>query len=292
MADLKIAEKTFDLKQVFRDKSPKLSKWIPGFVYAYLNRKLHIPELNEFLNLNRDKMGLAFIDAAVERIGINFEVTGIDNVPPTGKYTLASNHPLGGPEGLGLLQIIGKVRKDLKFLSNDILMGVPNLKMLFVPVNKHGSNQKNVELFNKAFAELGMLMIFPAGMVSRKIDGKIRDFFWKSSYLTRSIKYNRTVIPVHIDGKNSKFFYNLAYWRTKLGIKANLEMFLLSDEMFKQEGNNVKVTIGKPTDMSIFDDRMSFIKWSAIYKEFVYKLKYNPNLEFNEDYLSTLDLTS
>lgn len=292
MSDLKITEKTLDLKKIFREKSPRFSKWIPGFVYSYLTRKLHLDELNEFMYKSIDKIGLDFIDEAIERLGINFRVVGLENIPLNGKYTMASNHPLGGPEGLGLMQIVGKVRKDLKFLTNDILMGIPNLKMLFVPVNKHGSNQKNIEFYNKAFSDDGILLIFPAGMVSRKQNGKIRDFFWKSSYITRSIKNNRTIIPVHIDAKNSKFFYNLANLRTKLRIKANLEMFLLSDEMFKQKGNDVKVTIGKAIDMTIFNERMNFRKWSAIVKDYVYKLKDHPDLIFNEAYLKTIGITS
>ena len=286
MKDIVITEKTLDIKKVFRDKAPGLSRWIPGFVYAYLRKKLHERDLNEFLFLNKDKMNFEFVDASLERLGVSFEVIGEENIPRTGKYTLAANHPLGGPEGLGLMQIVGRIRKDISFLSNDILMTIPNLKALFTPVNKHGSNAEYVELFNQAFESDNMILIFPAGMVSRKQQGLIRDLVWKSSFISRAIKYNRTIIPCFVDGQNSSFFYNLALLRTKLGIKANLEMFLLPDEMFKHDGKTIQVTIGRPIPSSTFDARMNKHKWSELVKQYVYELKDQPDLVFDDAYIS------
>jgi len=183
------------------------------------------------------------------------------------------------------MKIVGGKRKDFSFLANDILMTIPNLKMFFTPVNKHGSNDDYVNYFNEAFASDQMILIFPAGMVSRKQNGKIRDLVWKSSFITRSVKNGRGIVPVHIDGKNSNFFYNLGHFRSRLKIKANLEMFLLSDEMFKQKGKVINVTIGKAINSEIFDKRMNNRKWAALVKEYVYELKDKPDLLFDNDYI-------
>ena len=285
MNDIVITEKTLDVKKVFRQKAPGLSRWIPGFVYAYLKKKLHQQEMNEFLFRNRDKVGLDFVDAAIERLGVDIKVTGLENVPPAGKYTLAANHPLGGPEGLALMQVVGRIRKDLTFLSNDILMSIPNLKMLFTPVNKHGSNTEYLKLFNKAFEAENIVLIFPAGMVSRKQGGKIRDLVWKSSFISRAVKYHRDIIPCYVNGKNSAFFYNLARFRTWIGLKANLEMFLLPDEMFKQEGRPLKMTFGKAIPYTIFDNRMNKHDWAGLMKKYVYELGENPELVFDDSYI-------
>jgi len=288
MSDLKITKNTFDLKKVFRDKGSGIHKWIPGFVWAYLNRKLHVGDLNEFMFKNKDKMGLDFVRAGIERLGVKYEIIGIENLNQEGKLTLAANHPLGGPEGLALMQIVGDQKKEFTFLSNDILMSVPNLKMLFTPVNKHGSNADYFELFNESFSSDKMVVIFPAGMVSRRQNGEIRDLLWRSSFITRSVKNKRFIIPVHIGGKNSNWFYFLGVFRTKLKLKANLEMFLLPDEMFKQKDKTIKFTIGKPIDSAILDERFNHREWSGIVKDYVYKLKDNPDLLFDEKYVASV----
>lgn len=290
MNEIVITEKTLDVKKVFREKAPGLSKWIPGFIYSFIARKVHQKDLNDFLYQNKDKMGLDFIEASLKRLDIKINIVGLENIPSIGRVTVAANHPLGGPEGMGLLKVVGKVRKDLTFLTNDILMSIPNLKSLFTPVNKHGSNNEYVRLFQQAFESDNAVLIFPAGLVSRKQNGKIEDLIWKSSFISRAIKYDRTIVPCHIDGKNSNFFYNLARLRRFLKIKANLEMFLLPDEMFKQEGKTITFTFGKPVSNTIFDDRMNRHKWSALFKRYVYALKDDPDLIFDDEYIRTKTL--
>lgn len=290
MNDIVITKKTLDVKKVFQEKAPAISKWIPGFVYSFIKRKVHQREINEFLFENKDKFGLDFIEAALKRLDIKIKVNGLDNIPVSGKITIAANHPLGGPEGMGMMKVVGKVRKDITFLTNDILMSIPNLKAFFTPVNKHGSNTDYVQLFKQAFEGEHAVLIFPAGLVSRKQNGKIEDLIWKSSYISRAIKYDRTIVPCHIDGKNSNFFYNLSRVRGFLKIKANLEMFLLPDEMFKQQGKTITFTFGKPVPNTIFDNRMNRHKWSALFKRYVYELKDNPALVFDDEYIRTMTL--
>lgn len=288
MNDIVITENTLDVKKVFQDKAPGLSRWIPGFVYSFIKRKIHQRELNEFLFENRDKMNFDFIEASLKRLEIKVKAIGLENIPAAGKITVAANHPIGGPEGLGLIKVVGQVRKDITFLTNDILMSIPNLKALFTPVNKHGNNTEYVKLFQQAFESESAVLIFPAGLVSRKQNGRIEDLIWKSSYISRAKKYDRTIVPCHIDGRNSDFFYNLARLRSFLRIKSNIEMFLLPDEMFKQQGKTVTFTFGKPVPNTIFDERMNRHKWSALFKRYVYDLKDNPELVFDEEYIRSM----
>jgi putative hemolysin len=290
MNEVNITDKTLDLKKVFESKSPAISKWIPGFIFAYLKKKIHQDWINEFLFRNKDKMGLDFVDAAIEEIGIRFKIRGIENIPSSGKYTLAANHALGGADGLGIIQMVGKIRKDFTFLTNDILLLLPNLKTLFTPVNKHGSNSENMQYINQAFEAENLLLIFPAGLVSRKINGEIKDLVWKSSFVSRSVKNQRNIIPMHVEGRNSSFFYNFANWRKRLGIKANLEMFLLPDELVKQKNKTVTFTIGKPIPWTLFSTDISFRNWSQIIREYVYELGKNPELVFDHQYLENRNL--
>jgi putative hemolysin len=90
------------------------------------------------------------------------------------------------------------------------------------------------------------VLFFPAGLVSRKRKGVIADLPWKKTFISKARKHKRKIVPVYIDGQNSKFFYNLANLRKRLGMKTNIEMLYLVDEMYNQYDKEVNVFIGKP----------------------------------------------
>jgi len=102
------------------------------------------------------------------------------------------------------------------------------------------------------------------------------------SFIAKAVQHKRDIVPVFIDGTNSKFFYNLSNIRTRLGVKANLEMFYLPDEMFKQKGKTITLTFGKPIPYSVFDKSFSPVEWAQKVKEHVYKLTNDQNREFNK----------
>jgi putative hemolysin len=184
-------------------------------------------------------------------------------------------------DGIGLLFETGKLRKDVMFPVNDLLLNLPNLYELFIPVNKHGSNAENIKLFNDTFASDVVILYFPAGLVSRKQNGMIKDIEWKKTFLTKARAYNRDIIPVYISGRNSNFFYNLANIRKSLGIKANIEMLFLPHEMYKYHNKTISLTYGKPIPIEVFDKRKPDQEWASLLREHVYKLEANPDQEFN-----------
>lgn len=289
MADLKITEKTISVREIFMKKNPRLAKLIPNFVYEYIRKIAHEDFANSILYDHKDKQGVDFVNAALGDMNSNIIIHGLDNIPKNGKCTLISNHPLGGFDGLALMKVVGKVRKDFYFLANDILMMVPNLKPLFVPVNKHGSNQEYREIMNKTFSDDNIILIFPAGMVSRKIDGKIQDLDWKYSFLTQSRRNKRDIIPVFIDGHNSNKFYNIGLWRKRLGIKTNVEMFYLVDELFSFGNQPLNIYIGKPISYKVIDKSKPIKEWSLIFRKFVYSLKENIDLTFNKEFIESCE---
>ena len=267
-------KKLIDLDAVFKSKNPRLYRWLPRFVMTLLKKIVHQDETNKFLNDHTNDDAFEFSAAVVKDAEITFEVFNMDRVPKTGGCILACNHPLGALEGMCLIVELQKVRSDLKFIVNDLLLNVHNIKSLLVGVNKHGrSSAESLKMVNELFSSDQLIVLFPSGMVSRKIAGVIEDLKWKKTFITRSRLFNIPVIPVYIDAKNSNFFYNLCNLRMKLGIKANLEMFFLVDEMHKQKGKHIPIVFGDLIQPSMFTNIKTDEQWASELKNEVYKLK-------------------
>ncbi|MEO5571038.1 MAG: 1-acyl-sn-glycerol-3-phosphate acyltransferase [Bacteroidia bacterium] len=270
------SNKFIDVEKIFYDKNPRLAGLLPRFILNYIRRMIHQDEVNEFIEKHKDSYEFDWLRAGLERFKVKIISKGEELIPLQGGFIIASNHPLGGFDALALLDVISHRRKDLKFIVNDILLQLKNLKGLFIGVNKHGKNaQKNLSSIDDLYASEKGVLIFPAGLVSRKQNGIIKDLEWKKSFITKAKKYKRNVIPVHIEGENTNRFYNLANWRKRIGIKANIEMFYLVDEMFKQENKTIAITIGTPVPWTVFDKSKTDNEWAQWVKEKVYDLKFN-----------------
>lgn len=268
------ADKYIVVRDVIRNKNPNLLRWMPRFVLRYLERIVHEKDINDVMDHIGHLEGLDFVDALLtQELGVRVVLEGAENIPLEGGVIFASNHPLGGLDGIAFMHAVGKYRKDVKFLVNDILLNIKNLKPLFVPVNTLGpQGRRNLALIEEAYADEHALLVFPAGLVSRKKDGKIRDLEWKKSFIAKAKKYQKNIIPVHIDGRNSDFFYNLARWRERLGVKVNLEMLYLADELFAQRGQTVTIRIGEPLPYTTFDSSKSEKEWAEDLKKRVYSM--------------------
>ena len=268
-----MSKKFIDIDEIFKSKNPKLFRVFPKFIVSYLKRVVHQDQMNDFIDRNGHLFGIDFVNAIITEFGIQIKVKGIENLPQNGGCILAANHPLGGLDAIALMQQVAEKRTDFRFIVNDILLQLKNLGSLFIGVNKHGKNSKEMlEQIDELYSGNGIVMIFPAGLVSRKQQGVIKDLEWKKSFISKSKKYQRNIIPVRISGKNTDWFYNLSNFRKKIGIKANIEMIYLPDEMYKQNNQTVEITFGKPIPWQTFDEQMSEQAWAQQVKEYIYTL--------------------
>lgn len=263
-----------DIDKILREKAPKQSKYIPKFVVSYLKRIVHQEELNVFLRTSKDKVGVEFLKACLEFLDAKIVVKGKENLPAEGIYTFASNHPLGGQDGLALGYVLGCFYNGkVKYIVNDLLMNLRGLAPLFIPINKTGKQAKDFPGMVKAgFASDDQLIIFPAGLCSRRQNGVIRDLDWKKTFIVNSVDSHRDVVPVHFEGRNSNFFYNLANLCKTLGIKFNIAMLYLADEMLKNRHKTFTITIGKPIPWQTFDTSKTPVQWAQYVKDIVYQL--------------------
>lgn len=265
-----------NLDNIIRDKNPRLLKWLPSFLLNYMKRIVHQDEFNAFLVRTKDEFEHAFVRATIREFEITLKSTGLENIPETGGCILACNHPLGGIDGIAVMHETATIRKDIKAIVNDILMNLENLSPLLLAVNKHGKNKtQGTRLIDQAYASEGCTIVFPAGLVSRKNNRRITDSEWKKSFITQAIKYQRMIIPVYVESRNSDFFYNLASLRKFLGIKVNIEMFYLVNETYKQKGKTIRIVFGQPISPSTFTSDRSDHYWAQKIKEHVYQLGEN-----------------
>jgi len=266
--------KFIDIDKVFTDKNPGLRKFIPGFLIRYLKRITHQEEVNTFMDTIKHLYGIEYAQGIVNGFGVKFSIRGEENIPKEGRFVFAANHPLGGMDGMIFVSAVGKYFKHLKFPVNDILMNIKNLHSIFLPINKHGGHSKEAaQMIDKAYASDEQILMFPAGLVSRQKKHGITDLEWKKNFIRKSISHKRTIIPVYISGQNTNFFYKLANWRKRLGIKANIEMLYLVDEMYKQKGKTITITFGKPISHEQLKDGSKADKWAQKIKDYVYGLK-------------------
>ena len=261
-----------DIEKVLKEKAPNTK--VPKFIVNYLRRIVHEKELNHFFSIYPGLRNLEFIESAFKYLNISTTVEGKENLPRGGKYIFAGNHPLGGLDGITTGYLLGKEYDGkIRFFSNDILMNLEPLREMFVPVNKVGSQSKNhATMMQELYESDNNLLTYPAGMCSRKVKGKITDLEWKKNFITKSVEYQRDVVPIYFEGRNSNFFYNLANLRKFFRIKINIEMMYLVDELYKQKGKNFTIRIGKPIPWQTFDKSKTPTQWAEWVKEIVYSM--------------------
>ena len=275
--------KPINIRDLFKDKAPSLARWIPGFVYRLLSRILRIDFVNDaFLHQHGHKKNVDFARATIEVLNVSLEVRGKENLPSEGRYIFVSNHPLGGYDGMMIISELSRNYSHLKVLVNDLLMYLKNMDGLFVPINKHGAQaMDNVRRINAIFESDEQVMTFPAGLVSRRKKGIIRDGEWQKSIITKSRQTRRDLVPIHVSGRISNFFYNLSNFRQFLGIKANLEMIFLPNESYKHKNEHFVITFGKPIPYDTFDKRFTPNEWAQLVKDHAYLIADDPQRSFS-----------
>lgn len=243
--------KKVDIALVLQDKAPKLAKKLPRWVVNWLRRIIHEDDLNHIYDNYWNLAPQPFIQACFRDWNVTYSIEGLDRLPRDGRYLFVSNHPFGGMDGLMLSDKLISHFGDVRVVVNDLLKVVSPLEELWIPVNKHGSQKAEyARRFEEAFFGDKPILTFPAGLCSRYIDGRIQDTPWKNNFLKKAYASRRTIVPIFVEGRLSNFFYGLHRVRKALGVKANIEMLWLVDEMFAQHDRHFRIRVGEPIALS------------------------------------------
>lgn len=270
-------EKTIDIDKVLRQKMGGKARYVPKFAVKWLKKIVHEDEVNKFLWEQRGKAGTEWLVECVRYLKMDLTIEGIENLPPKDNgrfYTFVSNHPLGGQDGVTLGAIIGRhYDGQFRYLVNDLLLNLPGLKPVSVGINKTGHQSRNFPaMVESAFQGQNHVIMFPAGLNSRENHGVIHDLPWKKTFITKSVETHRDVVPIFFSGRNSERFYRIARWQKRLGLKVNIAMLFLVDEMYRNVGKKFTVKIGKPIPWQTFDRSRSAKEWALWVEDKVYQL--------------------
>ena len=269
-------EKTIDIEKILRNKMGKKARYVPRFVISWLKKIIHEDEVNRFLWENRKLEGTEWLTACVQYLDMTLDIVGAENLPDKhdGKlYTFVSNHPLGGQDGVSLGSIIGQhYDGKFRYLVNDLLLNLPGLKPVSIGINKTGRQSRDFpRMVEAGFNSDNHLLMFPAGLNSRKLNGEIHDLPWKKTFITKSIETHRDVVPIHFSGRNSKRFYRIAKFSDRW-LPFNLAMLFLVDEMYRNVGKTFRITIGEPIPWQTFNKTKSPMEWAKFVEDRVYGL--------------------
>ncbi len=270
-------EKTIDIDKILAGKMGAKSKYVPGFVVKWLKRIIHEDEVNRFLWESRDKVGTEWLTECVRYLDMTLQLEGVENLPDKndGKlYTFVSNHPLGGQDGVALGSIIGRhYDGKFRYLVNDLLLNLPGLRPVSIGINKTGKQNRDFpRMVEAGFSSDNHMLMFPAGLNSRKIDGKIHDLPWTKTFITKSVEYKRDVVPIFFSGQNSERFYRIAHFSDKYIKKVNIAMLFLVDEMYKNVGKTFRISFGKPIPWQTFARSKTPMEWAKFVEDKVYEL--------------------
>lgn len=272
-----ITEKTIDIDGILRDKMGAKAKFVPRPLVSWLRHIIHQEEVNRYLWESRHLSGTEWLEECVRYLDMTLVLEGEENLPAKDDgrlYTFVSNHPLGGEDGVALGAIIGRHYDGrFRYLVNDLLMNLPGLAPVCIPINKTGSQSRSFPaMVESGFRSDNHMLMFPAGICSRRRGGVIRDVEWKKTFIVKSVEYQRDVVPIHFGGQNSDFFYRLANFSDRYVRKVNIAMLFLVDEMYKNAHKTFRVAIGKPIPWQTFDKSRTPAQWAQYVQDRVYEL--------------------
>lgn len=267
-----------DVDGIIRKRLPRHYRYIPRFLIRWVENIICQKRMNEMLVGLRGLYDADFCRGLLDQLRIQYEIKNAENLPPVEKkrFLLVSNHPLGALDGVVMIDYLTRLYGGkVKFVVNDLLLAISPLKGVFVPINKHGRQSRKASCdVDEAFASDDPVIVFPAGMCSRRqSDGSICDLEWKKMFVNKAVEHQRDIIPVYFNAQNSSFFYKFAKFRTRIGLKFNVEMMLLPREMLNKEDARFEMVVGKPIEYQALKNGKYAKEQAAEIKELVYKLK-------------------
>ncbi|MEO9945146.1 lysophospholipid acyltransferase family protein [Paraglaciecola sp.] len=236
-----------------------------------LRRLLHEREMQEFGQAYPHYQGLDFVEQVLEYFNISYSTRDVEKerIPNQGKLVIIANHPIGSLDALALIKLVSEIRQDIKVVANQMLMALEPLHPMLLPVNNMsgGTAREHIQNIQAHLQTEGVVIVFPAGEVSRLRPQGIRDTRWQSGFLRMAKQAKSPILPVFIDAKNSRLFYGLSM------IYKPLASILLVKEMFKHKRHHLPMRIGELIPFESYNNsKISRNQHISLFKKHLYKI--------------------
>ncbi|WP_039988862.1 GNAT family N-acyltransferase [Paraglaciecola arctica] len=249
---------------------PLLSKTL-SFVLRHL---LHEREMQEFAKEYPHYQGIDFAEQVLEYFNISYSARDVEKerLPNQGKLVIIANHPIGSLDALALIKLVSEVRQDIKVIGNDMLMALKPMHSILLPVNniQGGTAKQHIQNIQAHLQAEGVVIVFPAGEVSRLRPQGIRDTRWQSGFLRIAKQAKSPILPVFIDAKNSPLFYGVSM------LYKPLASMLLVKEMFNHKRHHLPMRIGELIPFESYsNNKITRNQHVALFKKHLYKIGHN-----------------
>lgn len=216
--------------------------------------------------------GFEFIEQVLEYFNFSFDVLDSEreNIPYSGRVVIIANHPIGSLDGLALLKMIHEVRSDVRIVANDLLTSITPLHPCLFPVKVMTgvSGKKQLLPIYKALENDEAVIFFPAGEVSRFGLKGIKDGKWHTGFLKIAERAKAPILPIHLRGQNSFFFYLISTFLKPLST------LMLVGQMFHQRKKQLHISIGALIPFESYG-RLDILKKekARLFKKHTYRLE-------------------
>lgn len=191
--------------------------------------------------------GAAALDKVSAILHLKLAPRRAERLPPTGRCVIVCNHPTGIADGVAVYDLLKTVRNDAIFFANaDALRVCPGFAETLIPVewvqDKRSLEKTKLTLraANEAFARERAVVIFPAGRLARRIEGRIQDPEWEPSAVSLARRHKAPVVPIHVAGPYPFLFHTFA------ALSKELSDITLFHELLNKAGQTFTLTIGNP----------------------------------------------
>ncbi|TCS18358.1 1-acyl-sn-glycerol-3-phosphate acyltransferase [Caulobacter sp. BK020] len=198
--------------------------------------------------------GREALDYVSGLLGLSVDVRGLDHLPAKGAAVVVCNHPTGVADGVAVYDALKARRPDLTFYANaDAVRVCPRLGEALIPVEwveakRTLSHTRGVVERTRAALKAGQaLVIFPAGRLATRVDGRLTDKPWQASAVSIARWSGAPIVPMHLSGPWSTLFHLFD------GRFQELRDITLFHEMLNKRGRRFSLVVGQPIAAAALD---------------------------------------
>ena len=239
------------IDEIIEERCPKLmsNKFLWSVIKPTIFKIFKYQTAKNITDDISDISGFECFNYLTNLLKFNLDIRNIELVPKNGPIILAGNHPTGLTDGIVMFEVMKDRRPDYTLYANiDMIKLSKGFEDIIIPVDWNDDNKnigKSKEILKRTKETLNegkCLLVFPSSRLSKRKGFKLFERPWLNTVVKLSKKYNAPIVPFHMDGHNSLFYYFLDIFNEEL---KNISLF---NELVNKEAFKYTITFGHQID--------------------------------------------